>query len=69
MVAVALATGRPTLTFLDIAAMLWAETRARVVLRGNSRKASQLAAMRGQIQSELSDLALEYAAFTDRPDP
>jgi hypothetical protein len=60
------ATGRPTLTFLDNAAAIWAETRARVLLRGNSRRASKLTTQRSRIRAELAALSEEYAAFCEQ---
>ncbi|TBX28491.1 hypothetical protein TK43_06230 [Roseovarius sp. JS7-11] len=60
------ATGRPTLTFLDNAAAIWAETRARVLLRGNSRRAIELTAQRSRIRAELAALSEEYAAFCEQ---
>lgn len=62
----ALATGRPTLTFLDNAAAIWAETRARVLLRGNSRRAIELTTQRSRIRAELAALSDEYAAFCEQ---
>lgn len=67
-VLIALATGRPTLTFLDLASAIRAEARARVMLRGRSRRANQLAAQRDRIQQELTALSAEYADYCERMD-
>lgn len=64
-VLVALATGRPTLTFLDNTAALWAGIRARLLLKGTTRKGSQLTQQRAKIAAELSALTEEYNTFSE----
>ena len=58
----ALATGRPTLTFLDRCGCLIADMRARIILRGSSKQAGQLHHQRQQILDELTALAAAYDA-------
>lgn len=63
-VVVALATGRPTLTFLDCCTALMADFRARIVLRSRSKRARQLSGQRGVIQNELMALTDAFDRVT-----
>lgn len=63
-VTLALATGRPTLTFLDTCGVLIADIRARIILRGSSKRVGQLHRQRRQILDELIELADAYEAAT-----
>lgn len=60
----ALATGRPALTFLDMCAARLADIRARIVLRGGSKRARQLGDRRRAIQDELFALGRDFNAVT-----